>query len=246
MRKAVCLLSGGLDSTTVLYAARSEGYSVMALTVHYGQLHEKEIKCAEQIASELGLEHYTVRVSLPWKGSALLDPQVPMPLGRDASQMPKEIPSTYVPARNSIFLSLAASYAEARKAEAIFIGANALDYSGYPDCRPEFFQAFSHVIRQGTKMGCEGKKISIIAPLLKLSKKEIIELGVSLNVPFKKTWSCYRGEEYPCGECDSCILRSKGFAEAGMTDPLTLGVPSGLGLVSRPAKVKRNVASPHS
>ena len=135
--------------------------------------------------------------------------------------MQKNIPVTYVPARNSIFLTFAASCAEASNAEAIFIGANALDYSGYPDCRPEYFEAAEKMIRLGTKAGVEGKKIEIKAPLLKLSKKEIVILGNKLGVPFEKTWSCYQGKERPCGECDSCILRAKGFREAGIVDPLS-------------------------
>jgi 7-cyano-7-deazaguanine synthase len=220
MKKAVCLLSGGLDSTTALYAALKEGYGVCALTIHYGQLHAKEIDSAKQIARDLGLEHQILAIDLPWKGSALLDSKIPIPVHRNLAQMTQEIPPTYVPARNTIFLSLAASYAEALCATAIFIGANALDYSGYPDCRPEYFEAFNKMIRKGTKAGLEGEGIKIEAPLVHLSKKEIIELGVSLGVPFEKTWSCYQGGAVPCGICDSCLLRAKGFQEAGIQDPL--------------------------
>ena len=219
--KAVCLLSGGLDSATALYCARRDGFEPVALTVHYGQLHEKEIACARQLAQGLALEHHVISISLPWKGSALLDRSIPLPQGRAESEMAKEIPVTYVPARNSIFLSLAASLAETKKAAAIFFGANIQDYSGYPDCRPEFLEAFSEVISRGTKAGAEGFRIKIIAPLLKMSKKEIVILGRSLGVPFEQTWSCYRGAESPCSECDSCILRAKGFREAGLEDPLT-------------------------
>jgi 7-cyano-7-deazaguanine synthase len=218
--KAVCLFSGGLDSTTALYAALQKGYEVQTLTIHYGQTHEKEVECARRIASSLGLENHVIRFSLPWGGSALLDREIPIPLGRQESEMAEEIPVTYVPARNSVFLSFAASYAEACGAGVIFLGANALDYSGYPDCRPEYFVAFSEAIRRGTKAGAEGRIIRIEAPLLRLSKKEIVELGVSLGVPFEKTWSCYRGKEIPCGGCDSCLLRAKGFREAGIRDPL--------------------------
>lgn len=221
MKKAVCLLSGGLDSTTALYQARREGYEVYALTLHYGQLHEKEIDCARQIAGELGIPHHIVAISMPWKGSALLDSSIPVPTGREESEMAKEIPSTYVPARNSVFLSLAASWAESLGAEAIFFGANIQDYSGYPDCRPEFLNAFTELIRLGTKQGSEGRQMEIKAPLLKLSKKEIVLLGHLLGVPFQKTWSCYQGKGEPCGECDSCILRAKGFREAGFEDPLS-------------------------
>ncbi len=219
-QKAVCLLSGGLDSATALYVAKSLGYDVMALTIYYGQLHDKEILSAKEIARELEIEHRIISISLPWGGSALLDPEIPVPTGRNESEMSDGIPSTYVPARNSIFLTLAASYAEAVEAQAIFIGANALDYSGYPDCRPEYFKAVEAVLRLGTKAGLEGKGARIETPLLKLSKKEIIELGMGLGVHFEKTWSCYQGQELPCGECDSCLLRAKGFREAGVQDPL--------------------------
>ncbi len=225
MKKAVCLLSGGLDSTTALYVARSQGYNVKALTVHYGQLHEKEILCAKEIAKHLQIEHKIISISLPWGGSALLDPQIPVPVGREESEISQGLPSTYVPARNSIFLTLAASYAEASEAEAIFIGSNALDYSGYPDCRPEYFEAFQEAIRLGTKVGLEGKAIRIETPLLNLSKKEIVKLGLKLKVPFEKTWSCYQGREFPCEQCDSCLLRAKGFREAGIQDPL-VAVPT--------------------
>lgn len=220
MKKAVCLLSGGLDSTTTLYIALREGYEVTALTIHYGQLHEKEIESARVIASDLKIPQHMLSVPLPWGGSALLDSGIPIPVARDCFQMKAEIPATYVPARNSIFLSLAASLAEAQGAEAIFIGANALDYSGYPDCRPEYLRSFEEMLRRGTKAGIEGKMIRIEAPLIRLSKKVIIELAHALGVPFQKTWSCYQGWDIPCGQCDSCRLRAKGFREAGMEDPL--------------------------
>lgn len=224
--KAVCFLSGGLDSTTSLYAALAEGYEVVALTIHYGQLHEKEIEFAKRTAESLKIRHFIVPVSMPWGGSSLIDPGISMPKARSADEMEKSIPNTYVPARNSIFLSLAVSCAEAAGASAVYIGANALDYSGYPDCRPEYFEAFEKVIRTGTKAGSEGKAISIKAPLLKLSKKEIIELGKRLGVPFEKTWSCYEGGKTPCAQCDSCLLRAKGFNEAGLKDPLIYEIPS--------------------
>lgn len=220
IEKAVCLLSGGLDSTTCLYDAGRKGLEVHALTISYGQLHEKEIECARQITTGLGIPHHVISVSMPWKGSALLDSAIPLPIGRQESEMGKEIPATYVPARNSIFLSFAASWAEVLGAGAIFFGANIQDYSGYPDCRPGYLQGFSELIRLGTKQGSEGKTIRIEAPLLKLSKKEIVLLGKILGVPFQKTWSCYLGKDMPCGECDSCVLRAKGFREAGLEDPL--------------------------
>ena len=217
--KAVCLFSGGLDSTTALYSARQSGYEAVALTIHYGQLHQKEIEFAKLTAKKLSLTHYVVPIALPWGGSSLVDSNIAMPKGRAIAEMEKSIPNTYVPARNSIFLAMAVSCAEATGAGAVFIGANALDYSGYPDCRPEFFKTFEQVIAQGTKAGVEGVKIEIKAPLLHLSKREIIELGKTLNVPFENTWSCYKGAEKPCGFCDSCLLRAKGFEEAGLKDP---------------------------
>lgn len=217
--KAVCLFSGGLDSTTALYSAREQGYEPIALTIYYGQLHQKETEFAKLTAKKLGIRHYLVPIALPWGGSSLLDEKIAMPKGRALAEMEKNIPNTYVPARNSVFLAFAVSCAEASGAGAVFIGANALDYSGYPDCRPDFFKAFEKVIEQGTKAGVEGKKIEIKAPLLDLSKKEIIQLGMKLKVPFENTWSCYQGKEKPCGICDSCLLRAKGFQEAGMKDP---------------------------
>ncbi len=218
--KAVVLLSGGLDSATSLYAARRDGYEPLALSFHYGQRHERELESAKKIAAALQLKHWILALSLPWGGSALTDSAILIPKGRNENEISKEIPVTYVPARNSIFLSLAASLAETGKAEAIYFGANALDYSGYPDCRPEFIAAFEEMIRRGTKAG----KIRVIAPLLQMSKAEIVRLGAELRVPFEWTWSCYEGGVHPCGECDSCILRAKGFREAGIEDPL-LKVP---------------------
>ncbi len=217
--KAVCLFSGGLDSTTVLYSAHDSRYEPVALTINYGQLHQKETDFAKLTARKLGIQHYIVPISLPWGGSSLLDRSIEMPKSRETAEMEKNIPNTYVPARNSIFLSLAVSCAEAAGAEAVFIGANALDYSGYPDCRPDFFKSFDDVIAKGTKAGTEGRKIEIKAPLLYLSKRQIIELGKSLKVPYEDTWSCYQGGDKPCGTCDSCLLRAKGFQEAGLKDP---------------------------
>ena len=220
MKKAICLLSGGLDSATALYAAKAEGCECIALTLQYGQRHVREIESAKTIAADLGLRHFLVPVGLPWKGSALLDAYIQMPAGRSENEMQKQIPVTYVPARNSIFLTLAASCAEALGSDAIYIGANALDYSGYPDCRPEYFEAAEKMICLGTKAGVEGRRFAIKAPLVRMSKKEIVLWGAKLGVPFEKTWSCYQGKARPCGECDSCILRAKGFREAGILDPL--------------------------
>ena len=218
--KAICLLSGGLDSATALAVALMAGYDVKALTIHYGQIHKREIRSAEQIARHFGVERTEINFTLPWGGSALLDPEIPLPKNRNEEAMIKEIPASYVPARNTIFLSLAASFAEASDARAIFIGANAIDYSGYPDCRGEYFKAFEEMIARGTKCGVEGKSIQIMAPLLHMKKSEIIRLGLTLRVPYELTWSCYEGKGVPCNECDSCVIRQKGFQEAGAIDPL--------------------------
>ncbi len=222
MKKAICLLSGGLDSATTLGIALRDGYETSALTINYGQLHQKEIESAENIAKHFGIEHVSIRVPMPWGGSALLDKNIPLPKGRNEDEMASGIPVSYVPARNTIFLSLAASFAEARGADVIFIGANAIDYSGYPDCRPDFFKAFQTVIARGTKCGIENKQIEIKAPLLELTKAEIIGLGYSLQIPYELTWSCYEGGKVPCGECDSCKLRKKGFEGARCEDPLLM------------------------
>lgn len=220
MKKAVCLLSGGLDSTVSLYVARSEGYSPIALSIEYGQRHFREISNARALTKGLRIPHYFAALSMPWKGSALLDPKIKLPVERDEKTMAAEVPVTYVPGRNSVFLSMAMSCAETEKAAAIFIGANVLDYSGYPDCRPEYLESFGSAMMRGTKAGGEGWKVEIKAPLIKLTKKDIILLGQKLGVPFETTWSCYAGDDKPCGICDSCILRAKGFREAGIPDPL--------------------------
>jgi 7-cyano-7-deazaguanine synthase len=220
VKKAICLLSGGLDSTVSLYVARSEGYSPIALSIEYGQRHFREISVARALTKALVVPHYFAALSMPWKGSALLDAKIKLPAGRDEKTMSGEIPVTYVPGRNSVFLSMAMSCAETENAEAIFIGANVLDYSGYPDCRPEYLQAFADAMMRGTKAGVEGRKVEIKAPLIELTKKDIVLLGQKLGVPFETTWSCYAGDDKPCGVCDSCILRAKGFREAGIPDPL--------------------------
>ncbi len=220
MKKAVCLLSGGLDSTVSLYVARSEGFEVIALSIEYGQRHFREISAARALTKALVIPHYFAALSMPWKGSALLDMKLKLPKDREEKSMSSEIPITYVPGRNSVFLSMAMSCAEISNAEAIFIGANVMDYSGYPDCRPEYLKAVGEAMWLGTKAGVEGRKIEIRAPLIELAKKDIVLLGKELGVPFETTWSCYAGEDTPCGKCDSCILRSKGFREAGIPDPL--------------------------
>jgi 7-cyano-7-deazaguanine synthase len=216
--KAVVLLSGGLDSTTVLFHAMGKGYRCHCLIFDYGQRHRKELQKAKAIARGAGVPFDVVRITMPWKGSALLDRRIKVPQGR--AVVADEIPATYVPARNIIFLSFAASCAEAAGARTVFIGANALDYSGYPDCRPEFFKAYQMVLKKGLKASLDGKTIRIAAPLLHKTKAQIIRLGRRLNVPYELTWSCYKGGRRPCGQCDSCLLRAKGFQEAGHADPL--------------------------
>lgn len=215
--KAVVLLSGGIDSSTTLYYALNKGYRPQCLIFDYGQRHRKEVNSAKKIAELAGVGYLVLRLSFPWGGSALLDKNVRIPRGREKR---KTIPPTYVPARNIIFLSYALSYAEAISACEIFIGANAIDYSGYPDCRPEFVNAFQKMANLGTKTGVEGKGIKISAPLINMRKSEIIKMGVKLGVPYEYTWSCYQGGKMPCGRCDSCILRKKGFEGAGLEDPL--------------------------
>ncbi len=216
--KAICLFSGGLDSTVCLYYALAQDKEVVALTAHYGQIHSKEVEIARAHAASLGIKHYSIQLNFPWGGSALLDASIPLPSNRKESQM-RDIPVSYVPARNSILLSFATSCAEAEGADEIFIGVNHLDSSGYPDCRPNFIYAFHKVITEGTRAGAENKSIVIQTPLIHKTKKEIIKLGMELKVPFEKTWSCYRGLAKPCGTCDACMLRAKGFEELGMKDP---------------------------
>ncbi|MBU1043452.1 MAG: 7-cyano-7-deazaguanine synthase QueC [Candidatus Omnitrophica bacterium] len=214
--KAIVLLSGGLDSAVSLYSALSESYQVSCLSFDYGQRHKKELKAAQKIAKKAGCQWQLVKISLPWKGSSLLDKTKKIPRHR---KIDAEIPSTYVPARNIIFLSFAASFAESVNASAIFIGANEIDYSGYPDCRQEFLDAFSLALQKGTKAGTQGVKTIICAPLVKKNKQQIVELAIRLGVPLELTWSCYSGGKKPCGTCDSCILRAQGFAQAKMKDP---------------------------
>ncbi|MBF0522539.1 MAG: 7-cyano-7-deazaguanine synthase QueC [Candidatus Omnitrophica bacterium] len=217
MKKAICLLSGGLDSATTLYYAKHQGYQVSCLIFDYGQRHNKEILCAKKIARHAGCDYKVVRIALSWQGSSLLDKTMAIPQHQKIN--PHEIPTTYVPARNIIFLSFAASYAEAVGAQNIFIGANAIDYSGYPDCRPEFFKAYQKTLERGLKTGVGGQPIKISTPLIQKTKAQIIRLGLKLKVPYDLTWSCYQGEKIPCGTCDSCRLRQKGFEDVGAKDP---------------------------
>jgi len=202
--KAIVLLSGGLDSSTTLYYAKSKGYDCRALIFDYGQRHRRELKSAVAIAKLAKVDHQIIRIKLPWGGSALLDYKLQI----TNYKLHNTIPPTYVPARNTIFISFALSYAEAIGAEAVFIGANAVDYSGYPDCRPEYYEAFNKLIKNGMR----DNNIKIKAPLIKMTKTQIVKLAGKLNVPVEKTWSCYAGGRKPCGVCDSCRLRAKGFA----------------------------------
>ena len=217
-KKAVVLLSGGLDSAVTLYSAAKFGYDCHCLTFDYGQRHKIEIAKARRIAGKAGTSFKLIKLGMPWKGSSLIDTARELPSGRRASEIKcGGVPSTYVPARNTIFLSLAASYAEAIGASAVFIGAHHDDSSGYPDCRKNYLEAFNKAIKLGTKRGIENR-LRVRFPLIDKSKKDIIKLGVSLGVPFKETWSCYNGAKAPCGKCDSCVLRAKGFKEAGVID----------------------------
>ena len=230
--KAVVLISGGLDSATAGAIAKSEGYELYAISFSYGQRHEKELECSRKVAEHLGVtRHETVEFDLrKWGGSALTD-NTDVPLDRRASEMQAEIPITYVPARNTIFLSFALGYAEAVGADTIVIGVNQLDYSGYPDCREEYLRAFEGMANLGTKAGVEGRRFRIYAPLLHMTKSQIVERGNELGVDYSLTWSCYQGLEAPCGRCDSCILRAEGFRQAGLPDPLMSSVktPGGVG-----------------
>lgn len=222
--KAIVLLSGGLDSTTCLALASSKGYELYALTVRYGQRHRAELAAAKKVARRYRVKrHSTLDIDLAaFGGSSLTDKRLRVPKGRSAKAMGHGIPSTYVPARNTVFLSLALAWAEAIGARHIFIGVNALDYSGYPDCRPEFLRAFERLARLATKGGVEGTwSAQVHAPLLRLSKAGIIRLGKRLGVDYGLTHSCYDPLPggRPCGRCDSCLLRAKGFVEAGERDP---------------------------
>jgi len=218
-KKAIVLLSGGLDSATVLYWAVNKGYQPRALIFDYGQRHSREVASAKALCKRAKVPFHIIRLRLPWGGSSLLDKKTALPKAASVKAIGKDIPSTYVPGRNTLFLSYGLSFAEAAGAEAVMIGANALDYSGYPDCRPDFMAAMSRVFKLGTKAGRQGRPIKIIAPLLKLSKAQIIKLGNKLSVPYQLTWSCYSGGKKPCGTCDSCLLRAKGFDVAGIKDP---------------------------
>jgi 7-cyano-7-deazaguanine synthase len=212
--KAVVLLSGGLDSSTVLYMALPK-YECTCLIFRYGQRHEREICSAKKIAKSAGCDYKVVNVSFPWKGSSLTDTSEKIPVHKPDEIGVNDIPSTYVPGRNTVFLSYALSLAEVIGAKKIFIGANAVDFSGYPDCRPEYYRSFNRLLRVGTKAG----DIQIVTPLISMTKEDIVKTGIKYRVPFQFTWSCYTGGKSPCGKCDSCVLRARGFSNAGYIDP---------------------------
>ena len=227
--RAVVLSSGGLDSTTVMAIARSEGYEIYSLSFRYGQRHAVELAAARRVAEAMGVcEHLVIDVDMKLIGGSALTDDIPVPKDRSEGEMDGGIPVTYVPARNTIFLSYALGWAEVVGASDIFIGVNAVDYSGYPDCRPEFIAAFETLANLATKAGVEGRKIRIQAPLIDLSKAEIIQRGAALGVDYGITLSCYdpSPQGHACGHCDSCLLRKKGFLEAGVEDPTAYMDPS--------------------
>ncbi|MFQ5509251.1 MAG: 7-cyano-7-deazaguanine synthase QueC [Leptospirillia bacterium] len=221
-KRAVVLLSGGLDSATVLALVRDEGYIPYCISFDYGQRHRSELLAAERVSMALGAAgHVTVPVGLDVLGGSALTDDISVPKSRDTDHMADDIPVTYVPARNTVFLSLALGYAEVLGARDIFIGANAIDYSGYPDCRPDFFAAFETVANLATKAGVEGSPFTIHAPLIEMTKAQIIQTGMKLGVDYAITKSCYDPDAAgnACGACDSCLLRKKGFEDAGVDDP---------------------------
>src|SRR5438034_6066303 len=223
MKRAVVLLSGGLDSTTTLAIAMAEGYDAYALSFDYGQRHQIEIEAARRVANSLGTrEHRVAKIDMRILGGSALTDDLDVPKKRSETEIARGIPVTYVPARNTIFLSYALALTEAIESTDIFMGANAIDYSGYPDCRPEFIKAFETLANLGTKAGVEGRRFQIHTPLIKFSKADIIRKAVELGVDLSLTHSCYdpSPEGLACGECDSCLLRLRGFREAGMKDPI--------------------------
>jgi len=220
-KKAVILLSGGLDSATAMAVARSEGFEVYAMSFRYGQRHVLELECAAEQAAGLAREHRVVEIDLAAFGGSALTANIDVPKHERVEELTEAIPVTYVPARNTVFLSYALAWAEVLKANDIFIGVNALDYSGYPDCRPEFISAFEAMANLATVAGVEGNTLRIHTPLIDLTKAEIIKLGLDLGVDYAKTTSCYdpAPDGHACGHCDSCLLRLKGFSDAGVDDP---------------------------
>ena len=217
MKKAVVLLSGGLDSATTAAIAINEGYEAIALSFRYGQRHEKELQAAAKIVRSLGIQqHYLIDVNLSqWGGSSLTDNNLEIPQAGVESDI---IPSTYVPGRNTVFIAIALSLAEAKGASAIYLGINAVDYSGYPDCRPEYLDAYQKLANLSSKTAIEGNAIELIAPLVKDTKVDIVKRALSLGIPIEQTWSCYQGGEQPCGVCDSCRIRDRALIAAERPD----------------------------
>ena len=227
-KKAVVLLSGGLDSSTALAIAHQQGFELHALSFDYGQRHQREVDAAAAVAQHYGVQYQkTVTIDLRAFGGSALTADFDVPHSRSLEKMSQEIPITYVPARNTIFLSFALAYAEVTDADDIFLGINAIDYSGYPDCRPEYLEAYERMANLATKATTQdGRVFHIHAPLLRMNKAEIIHKGIELGVPYELTWSCYEGGELACGTCDSCLLRLNGFAEAGLQDPIGYQSPT--------------------
>ncbi|BAU13406.1 exsB protein [Leptolyngbya sp. NIES-3755] len=223
MPKAIVLLSGGLDSATTTAQAISDGYEPIALSFRYGQRHDRELRAAQVLAKHFNLaQHFVIDVDLgQWGGSALTDRAIGVPTEGIQADV---IPITYVPGRNTVFIAIALSLAEAQGAEAIYLGINAVDYSGYPDCRPEYLAAFQTLAQLSSKAGLEGKAPKLVAPLVMDSKTDIVKRAIALGVPIEKTWSCYQGEELPCGVCDSCRIRDRALIEAGHSE---LATPQG-------------------
>lgn len=217
MKKAVVLLSGGLDSATTAAIALSEGYEAIALSFRYGQRHEKELQAAAKIAQTLDIQqHHIIDVNLSqWGGSSLTDSSMEIPQQGVETDV---IPSTYVPGRNTVFIAIALSLAEATGASAIYLGINAVDYSGYPDCRPEYLEAYQKLANLSSKTAIEGNTIELVAPLVKDTKVDIVKRALSLGVPIEETWSCYQGGDKPCGVCDSCRIRDRALVAAGRSD----------------------------
>ena len=215
---AIVLLSGGLDSTVTLAKAIADGHVVTALSFEYGQKHTRELDSAKNVCDHYGIRHVIMKMDLTSFRSSLIRNDMEVPKGR--KHIGSDIPDTYVPARNIIMLSAAAGLCESTDSDRIYIGANSVDYSGYPDCRPEFFESFEKMIGVGTKSGVEGHGIKIETPIIRMSKAEIVRLGMELRAPLELTWSCYSGGKKACGHCDSCTLRLNGFKEAGVKDPI--------------------------
>lgn len=217
MNKAVVLLSGGLDSATTTAIAIEQGYEVIALSFRYGQKHQKELEAAHKVAKFFKIkEHFITDINLSqWGGSSLTDESMAIP---QSGLQPDIIPSTYVPGRNTVFIAIALSLAEAKNAQAIYLGINAVDYSGYPDCRPEYLKSYQQLANLSSKAGVEGHAPQLIAPLVEDSKADIVRRALKLNVPIADTWSCYQGGDFPCGLCDSCRIRDRALIEAGCSD----------------------------